>query len=503
MKEIFLNASQLHLEFSFLILAILLARYCLKKSSKIYNVYWLWLALPLAPIASVTIKAFELPPIFTSNTTVTSFYEIQANTPLVIEHASQQSNGTLIGPLFLLWLIGALWFFSRLVKQHVDLRQQLADDDFCQAISLSSRYPICGVADTDFSPAVYGFCKPKIYFPIALQNSLDAKQCDLIVQHEEQHIRQGHLWLNLVWDIIVCINWFNPLFYFARQAFRHDQELHCDHIVLKESQSAQQIDYGLALLSTVSATHSVSLLCSWKMFDQLEERIMNIKTKPSMLAKTLITGMLASLLFASSLYALATQETIDTDSEKSSQSVTIVKVKTDDQAQTTISTGDRTYRLENGEKFALVDGERVELSEEEVKEFEHLIEQSMRYDLASGDEKRHVFEHEHVNAFTFDHDGIVNIDEIEKFVQKHLNKEIDIHSKLNKMVVVDTDRSIEKRIKKALAKSGSANDPELQQILAELDRAKNDLKESKDRLSEQQQQAENLLDQIEALDQKK
>jgi len=230
---------------------------------------------------------------------------------------------------------------------------------------------------------------------------------------------------------------------------------------------------------------------------------MNIKTKPSMLAKTLITGMLASLLFASSLYALATQETIDTDSEKSSQSVTIVKVKTDDQAQTTISTGDRTYRLENGEKFALVDGERVELSEEEVKEFEHLIEQSMRYDLASGDEKRHVFEHEHVNAFTFDHDGIVNIDEIEKFVQKHLNKEIDIHSKLNKMVVVDTDRSIEKRIKKALAKSGSANDPELQQILAELDRAKNDLKESKDRLSEQQQQAENLLDQIEALDQKK
>jgi len=368
---------------------------------------------------------------------------------------------------------------------------------------LNSRYPICGVADTDFSPAVYGFCKPKIYFPIALQNSLDAKQCDLIVQHEEQHIRQGHLWLNLVWDIIVCINWFNPLFYFARQAFRHDQELHCDHIVLKESQSAQQIDYGLALLSTVSATHSVSLLCSWKMFDQLEERIMNIKTKPSMLAKTLITGMLASLLFASSLYALATQETIDTDSEKSSQSVTIVKVKTDDQAQTTISTGDRTYRLENGEKFALVDGERVELSEEEVKEFEHLIEQSMRYDLASGDEKRHVFEHEHVNAFTFDHDGIVNIDEIEKFVQKHLNKEIDIHSKLNKMVVVDTDRSIEKRIKKALAKSGSANDPELQQILAELDRAKNDLKESKDRLSEQQQQAENLLDQIEALDQKK
>jgi len=79
--------------------------------------------------------------------------------------------------------------------------------------------------------------------------------------------------------------WFNPLMYLARRCFRHDQELYCDHLTLKHSSNIDQESYGLDLLSTVAATDSVSLLCSWQSFNQLEERIMNIRTSNSKMSR--------------------------------------------------------------------------------------------------------------------------------------------------------------------------------------------------------------------------
>lgn len=45
-------AWQSNLELSLLLLLVLMSRWLLRKSAKVYNAYLLWLALPLAPIAS-------------------------------------------------------------------------------------------------------------------------------------------------------------------------------------------------------------------------------------------------------------------------------------------------------------------------------------------------------------------------------------------------------------------------------------------------------------------
>lgn len=163
--------------------------------------------------------------------------------------------------LGIVWSIVAILLVLRLVHQHLELRRKLAVMTVAIDIGCESTYPLVGIDNDEFSPAVYGFIKPKIYFPIQLQATLSDKQIERIIRHEEHHITQQHFWLNLFWDILVCAFWFNPLMYLSRQGFRHDQELFFDYLVLNKSNNhSDNQNYGYALLSTVTATHSVSLL---------------------------------------------------------------------------------------------------------------------------------------------------------------------------------------------------------------------------------------------------
>jgi len=285
-----------NIELSLLLLCILLIRWGLRKSAQIYNSYWLWLVLPLAPLTALLVNSLPMAQkralAESLMTMPTSVYSLdQANASLQFGDSQTQTlvtapstantfhfeflNSTWLWAL--LWFVGSLILFSRLIHQHRNLRSQLRQHSCEIEWHAATKAPVIGIKQKGFSPAVYGFFNPKIYFPIALLDQLTKDQKELIIEHEEQHIKQGHLWLNLAWDLLVVINWFNPIVYLARYYFRHDQEVHCDHLVLKNHDVSRQKAYGHALISTVSATHSVSLLCSWKMFDQLEERIMNIK----------------------------------------------------------------------------------------------------------------------------------------------------------------------------------------------------------------------------------
>lgn len=285
---------QINIEFSLLLLAILVARYVVRKTIRNYNAYLIWLSIPLALIGAVVMSfiRFTEPPVVAASEMVHSY---------LIEPVQSIDYWAYIGYG---WLALALIFLARLLVQHAKLRRDLHSITLDAAHGLESSYPIVLIDKLGFSPAVYGFWKPKIYFPIKLMDELSSEQVSLIIKHEEHHIKQQHLWLNLVWDIAVCCFWFNPLVYIARKGFRHDQELFCDYLVLNKSNNGDQESYGLALLSTVSATHSVSLLCSWKAFNQLEERIMNIKQPVSRLSKCLLLAFSTSIVGLTSLYAV-------------------------------------------------------------------------------------------------------------------------------------------------------------------------------------------------------
>ncbi len=366
---------QSNIELSLLLLVILIARYLIRKTTKNYNAYLLWLSIPVGIFVALAMSSisFEQPPVETVQ------YFVQA----YIVRPSESFDS---------WLyLGYLWAFItviltiRLMYQHRELRYSLKRISVPHKLEIKAKYSIIGINKKGFSPAVYGFIKPKIYFPVQLQDQLSAEQIELIIKHEEHHITQKHLWLNLLWDLLVCCLWFNPLVYIARQSFRHDQELFCDYLVLNQSSRQDQKSYGHALLTTISATHSVSLLCSWKMFNQLEERIMNIKKPTSLSSKiSLAIGGLA-IIGCTSLYAITISQYSKQDKDG------------DHRIEWNID--GKTYVDNNGDWFIYENGEKRALTKMERREFEKAVERAEKDMLKAEEEMRRAEEemqkHEH------------------------------------------------------------------------------------------------------------
>lgn len=94
------------------------------------------------------------------------------------------------------------------------------------------------------SPAVYGIIKRKIILPEFYEH----KDIELILLHENMHIRRGdNLWRAVAF-LIVAVHWFNPLSWVFLKLFLTDLELSCDECVLAKPGDVRAKDYALALL---------------------------------------------------------------------------------------------------------------------------------------------------------------------------------------------------------------------------------------------------------------
>ena len=58
------------------------------------------------------------------------------------------------------------------------------------------------VADMNITPFTVGLLKPKIVLPKVMADSYSKDELKSIIQHEQTHIRLGHLWFGSAWDIL-------------------------------------------------------------------------------------------------------------------------------------------------------------------------------------------------------------------------------------------------------------------------------------------------------------
>lgn len=357
-----------NIDISVIIITVLLARMLVRRTTKNYNAYALWLAIPLGYFIAQLVSQLN----FTTDT----YIAVQgAVNTLVVRPVETMNNYSL---LIWTWGIVTLALLLRLVWQHIQLRQELKRLQVAEYKAFpDAKYQVVAIEHKDMSPAVYGFFKPRIYFPTHLAQTLSRQQQQLIIEHEQHHIKQKHLWLNLAWDLLVCFAWFNPLVYFARKNFRHDQELYCDYLVLNKTDKHAKKAYGHALLSTISATHSVSLLCSWKAFNQLEERIMNISKPLSKKGKLALTLSACFVIAFSGAYATIAKSEAEARVEKE---VEIRKTKSADTSgeksiQATIIENGVTYKNDNGVYTIEENGQKRAMTNGEIVEFEKRLEE--------------------------------------------------------------------------------------------------------------------------------
>lgn len=115
------------------------------------------------------------------------------------------------------------------------------------------RRRICGqqvrVSRLPATPFAIGLFHPDIVLPSAMQKELGEEELEVILLHERTHIRLGHLWLYLLWDLLQILLWPNVFFGICRKYFQEDLEEICDRVTIQRS-GRDAYAYGTLLLKS-------------------------------------------------------------------------------------------------------------------------------------------------------------------------------------------------------------------------------------------------------------
>jgi bla regulator protein BlaR1 len=132
-------------------------------------------------------------------------------------------------------------------------------------------------------PLALGLLRRRIVVPADFESRYSPEERALALDHEAVHHRRGDLWWNHLGLLILALNWFNPIAWFAFKAFRADQELACDAAVAAAAPAQARHDYARALIKSASRPGLIAA-CPLNHADQLKRRLKMMKFhKPSRL----------------------------------------------------------------------------------------------------------------------------------------------------------------------------------------------------------------------------
>ena len=254
MNELFLKIINMSISASWLVLAVLILRFVLKKAPKWINVL-LWgivairLICPFSFESTLSLipSAETIPLNIGMDTTPTINSGISAINNAVNPIISQSNTpmaGASVNPLQItigiyeyIWIFGmiALALYTAIsywrLRRKVDTAVRYKDNIF-QSENVSF-------------PFVLGIIKPRIYLPF----KMNGQYLEYVVAHEQAHIcRKDHWWKPLGF-LLLMIHWFNPLMWLAYVLLCRDIELACDEKVIKELGNEQRGDYTQALVA--------------------------------------------------------------------------------------------------------------------------------------------------------------------------------------------------------------------------------------------------------------
>ena len=255
MNDLFLKIINMSISASWLVLAVLLLRFVLKKAPKWVNVL-LWgivavrlafpfsieSALSLIPSAETVPMDIEMAVQPTINSGVPVINSMV--NPMLSSFAPPQDVLTSANPLqiwipifSILWIAGIAALLLYTVVSYWRLRRKVSEavilrDNIFQSENVAS-------------PFVLGVFRPKIYLPY----NMGGQDLNHVVAHEQAHIRRRDHWWKPLGFLLLTIHWFNPLMWLAYVLLCRDIELACDEKVIKVLGNEQRADYTQALVA--------------------------------------------------------------------------------------------------------------------------------------------------------------------------------------------------------------------------------------------------------------
>lgn len=263
MSELFLEIVNRSIAASWIVIAVLILRFCLKKAPKWVNVL-LWGIVAVRLIFPFSIEsALSLIP---SAETVSpgimmeTAPSVQTGVPAldqvinpVIDHSLSPAPGASANPLQIwipvltvIWLLGVAALFLYSAVSYRRLRRRV-----CEAVILRDNIY---QSENVCSPFVLGIIRPKIYLPY----HMDKREMDHVIAHEQTHIRRRDHWWKPLGFLLLTVHWFNPLLWLGYILLCRDIELACDEKVIREMGSEQRADYTQALVSCSVSRRSIA-----------------------------------------------------------------------------------------------------------------------------------------------------------------------------------------------------------------------------------------------------
>ncbi|KQM87263.1 hypothetical protein ASE67_05925 [Sphingomonas sp. Leaf23] len=197
---------------------------------------------------------------------------IMLGVPVAEVPALPQGWGMADVPLIVvaLWLLGAIAFVAWHIVQH---------SRFCAKVLASGRAK--GVAGGHVQmiesrhaagPLAFGVVRRYVAMPVDFRDRYDEREQALALAHELGHHARGDLLANWVALVVLGCHWFNPVAWRAFRAFRADQEMACDAMVLARATPGVRHAYATAIVKSAHG-QALSAACHLHGVHELKGRL--------------------------------------------------------------------------------------------------------------------------------------------------------------------------------------------------------------------------------------
>ena len=254
MSELFLLLFNMSITAGWLVLAVVIVRFVLKKAPKwIYTLLWGFVALRLVCPFSLE-SIFSLVPAaetVPSGIVYSQSPSINSGIPAVnsvinplIEENFTPDVAASINPIQIvlyiasvLWIVGIVAMIIYSVASYIRIYRKVAE-----GVLLRDNIYLCDRIDTPF---ILGVVKPRIFLPSGMAES----DIDYVIAHEKAHLKRRDHWWKPFGFSLLTVYWFNPLMWVAYLLLCKDIELACDEKVIKEMGIEVRKAYSDALIN--------------------------------------------------------------------------------------------------------------------------------------------------------------------------------------------------------------------------------------------------------------
>ncbi|MGD9157333.1 MAG: TonB family protein [Desulfobacteraceae bacterium] len=158
--------------------------------------------------------------------------------------------------MLFVWFAGILFFSISILLKNLMLRAAIkritpvADRaviglfDECRRLLAVQRNVELVVTDRVKSPALFGYLKPRLLFPLGFLNSLGKDELHCVFLHELGHLKSHDIGVSWLVTVLQIVYWFNPFVWYAFYLMRIDQEVACDAYVLSRINQVNPADYA-------------------------------------------------------------------------------------------------------------------------------------------------------------------------------------------------------------------------------------------------------------------